>query len=81
MSTAAQSGTTAVPGRYIPVPQWNRFHPWPTTAGIRNLIFFAKEKSFEHVVVRVGRRVLLDEKAFLEWISRQGVGSHVRSRR
>lgn len=63
------------PPRLIPVPQWPEHHPWPSVAGLRWLIFNARENGFDQVVRRVGRRVLVDEQAFFRWVeSRNGVG-------
>lgn len=58
--------------RLIPVTDWNVHHPWPPLGGLRHLIFFAKDNGFERVIRRVGRRVLIDENAFFEWIDAQG---------
>ncbi len=54
--------------RLIPVSRWNHFHPWPTQAGLRYLIFHANKNGFHKVVRRNGRRVLIDEQAFFKWI-------------
>lgn len=59
--------------RLIPVPEWNKHHSWPPVGGLRHLIFHAKEKGFDKVVRRVGRRVLIDEAAFFQWV-KDGAG-------
>lgn len=41
---------------------------WPTEGGLRWLIFNAKENGFDRVLRRVGRRVLIDDQEFDEWI-------------
>ncbi|HAT2069220.1 TPA: hypothetical protein I8Z98_001219 [Legionella pneumophila] len=61
---------------YIPVPHWDRYHDWPSIAALRNLIFNKKTNGFENVVVKVGKRVLIDEAAFFEWIASQGKGNN-----
>jgi hypothetical protein len=58
--------------RLIPVPKWNTYHEWPPQGGLRHLIFYAKTNGFDRVIKRVGRRVLIDEAAFFEWVDRQG---------
>jgi len=58
--------------RLIPVPKWNEYHPWPPTGGLRHLIFNAKANGFDAVVRRCGRRVLIDEAAFFDWINANG---------
>ncbi len=55
--------------RLIPVPKWP--HPWPTTAGLRWLIFNERKNGAKAFVRRVGRRVLIDEAAFFEWVQAQ----------
>lgn len=57
--------------RFIPVPQWEKYHSWPSKAALRALIFKAKENGFDKVVKRIGRRVLIDENAFLDWVEDQ----------
>lgn len=61
--------------RYVPVPQWDKCHGWPTTAGLRNLIFNKDKNGFAKVVKKVGKRVLIDEAAFFEWVANQGKGA------
>ena len=60
-------GTT----RYIPVPQWNKYHDWPPLGGLRHLIFNKHNNGFDSVVKKVGGRVLIDETAFFEWVEAQ----------
>lgn len=57
--------------RLIPVTKWNEYHPWPPVGGLRHLIFFEKKNGFAHCVVRLGRRVLIDEERFFEWADRE----------
>ena len=57
--------------RLIPVTQWNDYHPWPPIGGLRHLIFFENTNGFAHCIVRVGRRVLIDEEKFFEWAENQ----------
>lgn len=56
----------------IPVPDWNNHHPWPPIGGLRHLIFNAHTNGFNKVIRRIGRRVLIDEAAFFEWVDEQG---------
>ncbi len=53
--------------KLIPVTKWNDYHPWPPIGGLRHLIFFEKTNGFSKCVVRLGRRVLIDENLFFEW--------------
>lgn len=56
--------------RLIPVPKWNDYHIWPPIGGLRHLIFHEKTNGFSDCLVRVGRRVLIDEDKFFEWASK-----------
>lgn len=55
----------------IPVTAWNDYHPWPPIGGLRHLIFHAATNGFDVVVRRCGRRVLIDEHAFFDWVEQQ----------
>ena len=57
--------------RLIPVSAWNEHHAWPPIGGLRHLIFNAHRNGFGAVIRRVGRRVLLDERAFFVWVEQQ----------
>lgn len=57
--------------KLIPASKWNEHHEWPPIGGLRHLIFFAPLNNFKKVVKRVGRRVLIDEQAFFEWLEEQ----------
>ncbi len=58
--------------RFIPVNQWNEFYPWPTEGSIRVRICDAEhgrgDPEFLNCIIRVGRRVLIDENRFVEWV-------------
>ena len=60
------------PNRYLTVQQWTELKPWPPLGGVRHLIFHAKSNGFDAVIRRVGRRILLSESAFEQWIERNG---------
>ncbi|HAT2008745.1 hypothetical protein ACV3VJ_08050 [Legionella pneumophila] len=60
--------------RYIPVPNWDIHYEWPSKSALRNLIFHKKTNGFDKVVVKVGKRVLINEAAFFEWVANQGKG-------
>jgi hypothetical protein len=60
--------------RLIPVPGWNQHHSWPPPGGLRHLIFNEKTNGFTSAFKRVGRRVLVDEKAFFECVEAQNQG-------
>lgn len=52
----------------IPVTKWKKYHSWPTEAGLRYYIFHADLNGFNQVIKRVGRRILIDEELFFQWI-------------
>ena len=54
--------------RYIPASDWNKYHAWPKQGGLRHLIFNAETNGFKKAVKRVGRRVLIDEAAFFDYV-------------
>jgi hypothetical protein len=57
--------------RLIPVTKWNEYHPWPSVSGLRFLIFNEHSNGFHKCVLRIGRRVLIDEEQFFEWARNQ----------
>ena len=63
--------TTSVCRRLIPITRWNNFHAWPPVGGLRHLVFHEKTNGFDSCLVRVGRRVLIDEIKFFEWVDSQ----------
>ena len=66
-----QNSASTPTKRLIPVPKWNQYHDWPPQGGLRHLIFFAKTNGFDRVIKRAGRRVLIDESAFFDWVETQ----------
>ncbi len=59
---------TNSPRKLIPVTQWPRHHAWPPIGGLRHLIFHEKSNGFDSCVLRAGRRVLIDESRFFDWV-------------
>ena len=60
--------------RYIPVAKFDEYYPWPTPGSIRNRIIAAKrgtDPDFLSCIRKVGGRVLVDERAFLDWLDKQ----------
>lgn len=64
--------------RFIPLSDWAKHHPWPTPGAFRVQICKAekavqahgslREDSILSCVVRIGRRVLIDEQKFIAWV-------------
>lgn len=67
-----QATTPASIQKFIPASDWSKHHAWPPIGGLRHLIFNAKTNGFDQVIRRVGRRVLVDESAFFQWVENQG---------
>ena len=60
--------------RLIPASNWHHFHPWPSKAGLRDLIYKARFNGLAPAILRVGRRVLINEAAFFTWVDAQNGG-------
>ncbi len=71
MNTSQQTKTSHNTRRLIPVTTWNQYHDWPSTSGLRHFIFNGHRNGFDRVVKRAGRRVLIDENAFFDWVDGQ----------
>ena len=75
----------ATPRRFLTVRQLANKHSAFTEGGLRHLIFHAKPRSstreelpgngLELAIVRVGRKVLIDEARFFHWIESQQRGT------
>lgn len=52
----------------IPVTKWNDYYDYPKLGGLRALIFNEHINGFDKVVRRIGRRVLIKEDAFFQWV-------------
>ena len=61
--------------RFIPLTEWPKHHSWPPVGGLRHLVFYAEQNGFDKVIRRAGRRVLIDEQAFFEWLDNQNGGA------
>jgi hypothetical protein len=53
------------------VRQFCQAHPAFTLGGIRWLLFHRQTNGLERAVVRVGRRILIDEEKFFGWLDEQ----------
>ena len=55
--------------RYLTCTQWVAKHGWPGQGGLRWMIFKSKnDPLLRATFIRVGRRVLLNEKKFLDYL-------------
>lgn len=53
--------------KYIALVDWPKYHAWPPIGGLRHLVF-TMPPGFENVIRRVGRRVLINERRFFQWV-------------
>lgn len=74
MSETIETSTPASQRRFIPLTEWPKHHSWPPIGGLRHLVFYADENGFNKVIRRAGRRVLIDEQAFFQWLDEQNGG-------
>lgn len=68
MKNGMRENAQTHPVRIIPLVRWNEYHPWPPVGGLRHLVFHSKTNGFEKVIKRCGRRILIDEAKFFEFV-------------
>ena len=54
--------------KLIPLTEWPQHHLYPPIGQLRWLVFRAEFNGFSKVIRRIGRRVLISEKAYFEWV-------------
>lgn len=54
--------------RLIPLTKWNLHHEWPTVASLRWQLFNVHKTGADYFIRKAGRRVLICEKSFFEWV-------------
>lgn len=57
--------------RLIPITQWSESHSYPPLGQLRALVFNSKRNGFDQCIRRIGKRILIDERAFFEWVDKQ----------
>lgn len=67
-----QPSLPSTPTRLIPLTSWSDHHEWPPLGGLRHIRFNDRRLGAAHCFLKVGRRVLVDESAFLAWCKSQG---------
>lgn len=75
MTTKPQAPTESLISKgvrkLIPIAKWPDHHEWPSVAGLRWMIFNKEKNGFTKAIVKSGRRVLIDEEKFFEWLDEQ----------
>ncbi|NGX36400.1 MAG: hypothetical protein K1000chlam1_01246 [Candidatus Anoxychlamydiales bacterium] len=54
--------------RLIPLSKWNDYHDYPTIGALRHLAFYRHKNGADKFIRNVGRRLLICEKRFFEWV-------------
>ncbi len=57
--------------KYLSVTQLSERHPAFSPSAIRHLIFDSNSNGFRSVIFRIGRKLVLEETAFEEWVREQ----------
>lgn len=60
--------------QYLTVKQTAQKYPAFPEGGLRHIIFHSESNGFDSVITRVGRKVLISETAFIDWIENQKGG-------
>jgi len=55
---------------FLTVRQMAEKHQAFSEASLRYLIFNARENNLAHAIYRVGRKILINEKLFIEWVEK-----------
>lgn len=66
--STAQADHQAPKNRLIPLSSWNNYHDWPTVNGLRSYAFDRHRNGFDKVVSTVGKRLVINEEKFFEWV-------------
>jgi len=60
---------------YFTVKQTAERHPAFSEASLRYIIFNSHQNGFDKTIKRIGRKILINEALFLEWIENQEGGA------
>ena len=58
--------------RLIPLSKWNAYYDWPTQGSLRHLVFTRHKNGANKFLRKAGRRLLICEKSFFEWVNENG---------
>jgi hypothetical protein len=53
----------------VPVTKWNSKYEYPSIGQLRWMIFNGPLTGFDDCVVRIGRRVFIDEDRYWNWVN------------
>ncbi len=73
MNQQRNSNEAQVARIYVTVQQFTERHPAFTIGGIRSLIFneVANGLATSGAIIRIGRKILIEETAFFHWLAEQ----------
>lgn len=57
--------------KLIPLVKWNEYYPDPSVKALRMLVFRKDENGFGDVIVKRGKRILIDADKYFEWNKRR----------
>jgi hypothetical protein len=43
-------------------------YEWALEGGLRSLVFHRKDNGFDQCIIRIGRKILINEEAFFRWL-------------
>src|SRR5262249_41352104 len=55
--------------RLIPLIEWPKHHSYPPIGQLRWLVFHSETNGFKGCIRRVGRRILISEKSYFDWVN------------
>lgn len=64
---------------YLTVKQFAEKHPAFSESSLRYHIFHARNNGFSKVILRVGRKILIQENVFFDWVKEQSQPTHAHS--
>lgn len=72
------SGTSNNSLKLLTVNQFVETHSFMTSGGLRALIFQSRFNNLDKkkVIKRIGRKILIDEAAFFEWLNERSEVNH-----
>jgi hypothetical protein len=62
--------------RLLTVNQFLEEHNFLSHGGLRFLLFNSQKNGLEKAIKRLGRKILIDEQKFFEWVNEQNGGNH-----
>lgn len=60
----------------IPLSKWNDHFEYPTTAALRQLVFYNTNDFTNKVIRKIGKRIYIKVSAFFEWVENPSGGQN-----